>query len=53
MFMRHKAMQRRINRGGARIEVEGAMVEQANHLILMRQTAVNALQTVVLVHIKR
>ena len=53
MRMRHEAVQRRVDRGRARIEIEGAMVEQRDHLVLVREAAIDRLQAEKLVEIER
>ena len=53
MGMRHEAVQRRVDRGRARIEIEGAMVEQRDHLVLVREAAIDRLQAKELVEIER
>ena len=40
----NKGVQRRIDRGRARIEIEGAMVEQRDHFVFMREAAIEPLQ---------
>ena len=40
MLVRHEAVQRRVDRGRARIEIEGAVVEQRHHLVLMGEAAI-------------
>ena len=52
MGMRHEAVQGRVDRGRARIEIEGAMVEQRDHLVLVREAAIDRLQAEELVEIE-
>ncbi len=51
--MRHIGMKRRVDRGGARIEVEGAMGQIVHHLIFMVEAAVQFLQCTELFHVER
>ena len=53
MIIRHETVQRRIYGGRARIEVEGAVRQEADHAVLILNTLVNALQRFQLVEIKR
>ncbi|MNS67178.1 hypothetical protein D3C72_1004230 [compost metagenome] len=53
MIIRYETVQRRIDGGRARIEVEGAMRQEADHAILVLHTLVNALQRFQLIEIKR
>ena len=53
MRERQIAMQRRVNRGGARIEVEGAVGKIAYHLILMGEAAIELFQAEKLAEIER
>ncbi len=50
--MGHETVQRRIDRACAWIEIEGAMVEERDHLVLVREAAVNRLQAQELVEIE-
>ena len=43
MAMRHIAMQARVDRGGARIGVEGAMIELVHHLVFLIEGAIERL----------
>ncbi|MNY03986.1 hypothetical protein D3C86_1366350 [compost metagenome] len=43
MIIRYETVQRRIDGGRARIEVEGAMRQEADHAVLILDTLVNAL----------
>ena len=52
MRMRHEAVQGRVDRGRARIEIEGAMVEQRDHLVLVGEAAIDRLQAEELVEIE-
>ena len=51
--MRHEGMQGGVDRGGARIEREGAMVEQRDHRVFLVEAAIVALQALQLVEIER
>ena len=53
MGVRHEAVQRRVDRGGARVEIEGAVVEERDHLVLVREAAIDRLQAQEPVEIKR
>jgi hypothetical protein len=53
MRKRHETMQRRIDRSGARIEVEGAMQQEADHPVFVLHSLVEPLQGFQLVEIKR
>ena len=53
MAVRDEAVQRRVDRGRARIEVESAMVVERDHLVLMGEAAIDRLKAVELVHIER
>ncbi len=53
MFARHIGMQRRVDAGRARVQVEGAMGQEADHLILHLHPLIDALQGAQLVHVKR
>ncbi len=53
MRERHETMQRRIDRGRARIEVEGAMRQEADHAVFVMHTLVDALQRFELLLIER
>ena len=44
MLVRHEGVQRRVDRGGARIEVEGAVGQVADHLVFVLDAAVEVLQ---------
>ena len=46
-------VQRRVDAGRARVEVEGAVGQVAHHLVLVRDAAIEALQPVELVQIER
>ncbi len=46
-------VQRRVDAGGARVEVEGAVRQVAHHLVLVREAAIEALQLVELGHVER
>ena len=48
----NKGVQRRIDRGRARIEIEGAMVEQRDHFVFMRDAAIQPLQRLELIEIE-
>ena len=48
-----ETMQRRIDAGGARIEVEGAMVVEPDHVIFLVGASVDRPQAMQLVHVKR
>ena len=52
MQVGNERVQRRVDRGRARIEVEGAMIEQRDHLVLMGEAAVNRLEAEELVEIE-
>ena len=52
MLLRHIGMQRRVDGGGAGVEVEGAMRQIADHLVFECDAAIDALQRAQLVHIK-
>ena len=49
----HESMQRRVDRGRARIEVEGAMGQIAHHLVLVLDAAIKPFQGAQLVHVER
>jgi hypothetical protein len=49
----NEGMQRCVDRRRPRIEVEGAMVEQRDHFILLRETAIEPLQRLELIEIER
>ena len=53
MRVRNEAVQRRVDRGCARIEVEGAMIVERNHLVLVREAAIDRLEAEELVHTER
>ena len=53
MGIGHIAMQAGVDRGGARIEVEGAMVQVVNHLVFLIEASVQAFQRFKLVHVER
>ncbi len=53
MAMRDEAVQGCIDRGRAWIEVEGAMVVERDHLVLMREAAIDRFEAQELVHIER
>ena len=50
MAMRNEAVQRRVDRGRARIEVERAMVVERDHLVLVLEAAIDRLEAEELVH---
>ena len=52
MLLRHEGMQRRIDGSGAGIEVEGAMRQVADHLVLIGEAAIEALQRLQLLHVE-
>ena len=52
MGVRHEAVQRRVDRGRARIEIEGAVVEERHHLVLVREATIDRLQAQELVEIE-
>ena len=52
MRMRNKAVQRRVDRGRARVEIERAVVEQRHHLVLMREAAIDGAEAEQLVEIE-
>ncbi|MNE53092.1 hypothetical protein D3C80_1477980 [compost metagenome] len=52
MIERHKTMQRRVDGGGTRIEVEGAMRQEADHAIFVFHALVDTLQRFEFVHVK-
>ncbi len=53
MAMRNEAVQRRVDRGRARIEVEGAMIVERDHLVLVLEAAIDRFEAQELVHIER
>jgi hypothetical protein len=53
MRIGHKPVQRRINGGCARIEIERAMIEQLDHLVFVRDAPVQLLQPQELIHVER
>ena len=53
MAVRNEAVQRCVDRGRARIEVEGAMVVERDHLILVLEAAIDRLEAEELVEIER
>ena len=53
MNVRNEAVQRRVDRGCARIEVEGAMIIERDHLVLVLEATIDRLEAVELVHIER
>ena len=53
MIVRHETVQRRIDGSRARIKVEGAMRQETDHAVFIRNALVNALQRFQLVEIKR
>ena len=53
MAVRDEAVQRCVDRGRARIEVEGAMVVERDHFVLMGEAAIDGFKAVELVHIER
>ena len=53
MRMRNEAVQRGVDRGCARIEVEGAMIVERDHLVLVLEAAIDRLEAQELVHIER
>ncbi len=50
--MRHEGVQGRVDRGGARVEIEGAMVEQGDHFVFVGEPAIAAFQAFQLVEIE-
>ena len=52
MRVRNKAVQRRVDRGRARVEIERAVVEERHHLVLVREPAIEALQAEQLVQVE-
>ena len=53
MAVRDEAVQRRIDRSRARIEVERAMVVERDHLVLVLEAAIDRFEAVELVHSER
>ena len=53
MRMRNEAVQRCVDRGCARIEVEGAMIVERDHLVLVLEAAIDRLEAQELVHGER
>ncbi len=52
MGVRNKGVQRRVDRARARIEVERAMIEERDHLVLVGEAAIEAFQAFKLVEIQ-
>ena len=53
MAVRDEAVQRCVDRGCARIEVEGAMIVERDHLVLVLEAAIDRFEAQELVHIER
>ena len=52
MRVRHEPVQRRVDRGCARIEVEGAMIVEPHHLVLVFEAAIDRFEAKKLVEIE-
>ena len=52
MRVGQRRMQRRVDRRGSRVQVEGAMRQVRHHLVFVREAAVQALQCAQLVHVE-
>ena len=53
VLARHISVQRRVDAGRARVQVERAVRQEADHLILVRDAAIDAFQSVQFFHVER